>query len=162
MSTHDPDNPGTIPPRPPRSVGRRIGIALFWFSTAYVVGGAALSILPALYWPAHAPRAPSPAVLECARGIDLLERELSSHAATTFEDARAGLQSAAWLARWDRRYATLGTDCGPLEHARRDLGALRSEIGVQLAEHGHSTRAVRERVRRSVDAFLTADAPGKT
>lgn len=161
MSTHDAETSGGTPPRPPRSAGRRVGIALFWLSAAYVVGGAALSILPALYWPAHAPRMPSPGVIECARGIDTLERELSAHAAGAYEDVRAGVH-AAWLARWDRRYAALGSDCGPLEPARLDLGTLRTDLGAQLAEHERSSRPARERVRRAVDAFLTADAPGKT
>jgi hypothetical protein len=161
VATHEADTSGGAPPRASRSVGRRIGIALFWLSAAYVVGGAALSILPALYWPAHTPDAPSPGVLECARGIDALERALATHAADAYETTHTRSHSA-WLAAWDRRYAALGTDCGPLEHARHDLAALRADIGAHLDEHERSTRPVRERVRRAVDAFLTAGAPGKT
>jgi len=38
------------------SLGRRIGVAIFWLMAVYVVGAAARSIIPALFWPEHAPR----------------------------------------------------------------------------------------------------------
>lgn len=141
------------------SLGRRVGIALFWLLALYVIGGAALSILPALYWPEHAPRPPRS--LACARDLDVLERELAAHAAGAFGHARLATRKA-WLSQWDRRYSALGSDCGPLEGARRDLGALRVSLGAWLDEHERGSERIRARFRRAVDAFLPIEPAEKS
>lgn len=57
-------------------VGRRVGVALFWLLAAYVVGGAALSIIPSLYG-AETTSARRARVDVCAREIRELERTLA-------------------------------------------------------------------------------------
>lgn len=66
------DDPGADLAR----AGRRVGVALFWLLAAYVVGGAALSIIPSLYG-AGRPSAPRTPPGVCARRIDALERDLA-------------------------------------------------------------------------------------
>lgn len=141
-------------------LGRRLGVSVFWVLALFVVGGAARSILPALYWPAHAPEPRHPGALACAREIDELERELTSRTASGI-DPELPAAPRAWLARWDARYLALGPDCGPLEDARRDLGVLRARLGALLVEHARESGPARERVRRAVDAFVTNETPGE-
>ena len=144
----DPARGGRDLPR----LGRRMGVALFWVMAAYVVCGSALSIISSLYWPDSAPRPPGGDIENCARNITTLRGELHDWAARSLRGADASTRQAG-LDRWDRRFQVVGSRCGDLDGARRDLGELRSGLESLLDEYERERGPTRERIRRALDAY---------
>jgi hypothetical protein len=137
-------------------IGRKLGIALFWLMLCYVIGMAAVSIIPALYWPELAPRPAGLRVEECARRIDALQHELLARATEAVRAAEVhGLQR--WLVSWDKRALALSGGCGPLEGAHRDLLRLRSGVSSLLAAYRTDPMPVQQRLRRLLKALRDLD-----
>jgi hypothetical protein len=131
-------------------LGRRVGITLFWLMLCYLVAMSSFSILPALFWPAHAPHPPALPTERCASEIDTLDRELLRNAALHLR-GKQRVQLATWLAAWDQRYMALDGGCGVLEPARRDLGALRSGIESLLQNYELGPGKARQRIRHALE-----------
>ena len=133
-------------------MGRRVGIALFWMMLCYVIGMSSFSILPALFWPDHAPRPPAVATDRCAEEIAALDRELLNNTEATLRGERL-LPLQAWLRDWDGRYAALSTDCGALEPARKDLFKLRTGIESLIQSYERGPGKARQRIRHALEAL---------
>ena len=141
-------------------IGRKLGIALFWLMLCYVIGMAAVSIIPALYWPELAPRPASLQVEECARRIDALQHELLARTTRAVHAADVhGLQR--WLVAWDKRALALSGGCGPLEGAHRDLLRLRRGVSSLLAAYRSDPMPVQQRLRRLLKGLKGLDHSGE-
>jgi len=138
-------------------LGRRIGIALFWLLTCYVIGMSTRSIVPALFWPHLAPLARAPEAAECARELRKLDEQLLQKAGESL--ARGELADfQAWLLRWDKRFATLTGGCGSLARPRRDLLALRSGLGSLFDDFRRGPLKAHERLKSALDPLIRAAA----
>lgn len=138
--------------RPPRPLGRRLGVALFWLMAAYVVGAASLSVIPTLYWPKHAPLPRAAAVTRCADQIGDLERSLLQRAGDYLK--RPDRQDlAGWLSQWDRQLLALAGGCGPLDDARHDLQRLRNDVERMLRSYDREQAPIRDRIERLLSSY---------
>jgi hypothetical protein len=136
-------------------LGRRIGIALFWLLTCYVIGMSTRSIVPALFWPNLAPLVRTPEAAECARELQELDDQLLRKAGESL--ARGDMANfQRWLPRWDKRFATLTGGCGALARPRQDLLALRSGLGSLLQAFQIGPLKAHERLKSALDPLLRA------
>lgn len=136
----------------PARIGRRIGIALFWFLAVYVTGASARSVLSELYdWPSP----PSLAFDEarCADQIAQLQRELLKQAGEELQARRDPQRLRGWLTEWDKRFLVLRGQCGSLEDARENLAALRHNLERMLHAHNRDNLLLIERIDRALERF---------
>jgi hypothetical protein len=143
------DSKGSLPAE---KLGRRLGIALFWLMLVYVISMSAVSIIPALYFPAIAPTPPETAVKLCALRIDELERDLLARTTAVLKRGDAGGLDR-WLATWDKRLAELAGGCGALESARQDLLKLRAGIGSLLSSYRSGPLRIQQRLDRALEPW---------
>jgi hypothetical protein len=117
---------------------------------------AAFSIIPSLFFPAHAPLAPSTETGACAGELASLERDLTAYTAAHLE-LPASRPLGAWLSDWDHRYAGLPSRCGALEATRDSLGRLREQLETMLRRYDAEQAPERRKVRRALDAIRPPD-----
>jgi len=138
-------------------IGRRLGVVLFWVTCSYLIGMSARSIIPALYFPAAAPRPSSAVAQRCAAELDTLQHQLSEAATSSMRRGRISTWDAK-LAAWDARFGALDEDCGPYEPARQDLRVLRSELDALVQDYGRGALKTQQRLRSALAAFASPDA----
>lgn len=136
----------------PARIGRRIGIALFWFLAVFVTGASARSVLSELYeWPSP----PSLALDEarCADEIASLKKTLLERAGEELQARRDPQRLHGWLSAWDKRFLVLRGQCGSLEDARVNLAALRHNLERMLHAHARDDLLLIERIDRALERF---------
>lgn len=143
--------------------GRILGIALFWLLLCYVIGMSSRSIIPAVFWPGHAPVGDPLAAMRCAEQVDALERQLLRHASAAIDSGDLA-EARRRLGAWDKRSLALAAGCGPLERSREDLLELRAGIGSLLDAYESGPLQAHQRIRRALHssnpANLSEPQPG--
>jgi hypothetical protein len=133
-------------------IGRKLGIGLFWLAAVYMVGMSTASIVPALYFPAAAPKPRAHAAAQCAERMRVLERDLLAKVADVLQRGDVnGLER--WLLAWDQRSLELAGGCGSLEPARKDLLQLRADLGTLLASYRSGPFRAQQRLQRALEAW---------
>jgi hypothetical protein len=133
-------------------IGRKLGIGLFWLAAIYMVGMSTASIVPALYFPAAAPKPKPHAAGQCAERMRVLERDLLAKVADVLQRGEVnGLER--WLLAWDQRSLELAGGCGPLEPARQDLLQLRADLGTLLASYRSGPLRAQQRLQRALELW---------
>jgi hypothetical protein len=136
-------------------LGRRIGIALFWLLSCFVIGMSTRSIVPALFWPHLAPLAQTPGAAECARALRDLDDQLLRQAGELLAQGDVAAFQR-WLIGWDKRFAALTGGCDSLAGPRRDLLALRSGLGSLFEDLRSGPLQAQERLKSALDPLLRA------
>jgi len=144
----------TPPPKRKRSVGARVGLAVYWALIAFVIGFGVRSITVQVFWP-HSD-APPPA-RTCGAGIGELASELRARAADTAAEVRQPTRDDRFFGTWDMRYRALGPLCqgGTARGAYGTLARYRYSLEQSLVRH----RREGSELSRDLDARLAALRP---
>jgi len=157
VSTHAPTDQPNHQARDAARIGRHLGVVLFWVLCCFVIGMSSRSIIPALYFPASAPLPDAKTVRACATELAALQHELSQAAAACVRSGRVEGWNAQ-LDAWDARFLALDGGCGPLEPARGDLRALRTQLGALVQDFGNGALKAQKRLQRALSALSGANA----
>lgn len=150
-------SPGAVPsaPLPPRSMGRRVGIIVYWVFITFVIGSGVRSITTQVFWP-RADAAPPAAT--CGAGIRALASELRTFAADrAARPSEAPPNDRAFFGAWDARQHALESLCEG-EAARSayvSLARYRFSLEQSLVRHLREETVL----SRDLDARLAALRP---
>jgi hypothetical protein len=105
--------PAQRPPSRAALIGRRIASAIYWIVAIYVIGAGFASVIPQVFWPAHAHGIAPEARVDCAAGMLDLRTDLLRDAADRTRHLGAEPRGP-FLEGWDERYRALEAPCGDL------------------------------------------------
>ena len=142
------------PPQRKRSIGARVGLAVYWALIAFVIGFGVRSITLQVFWP-HAD-APPPAQT-CRAGIGELASELRARGGAAAAEIRQPTRDDRFFSTWETRYRALGPLCQG-DTARDAYGTLaryRYSLEQSLVRHQREG----SELSRDLDARLAALRP---
>jgi hypothetical protein len=132
-------------------IGRRIGIALFWFMAVFVIFASARSVISELYFGGD--RDATPDEMHCAVALNELHNTLLERASQELRLPKDATRTSRWLQQWDQNYAATSGKCGSLSDTRQTLLALRERIEALLHDYAREQRPLSERIRRALQRF---------
>jgi len=136
----------TPSPKRKRSIGARVGLAVYWALIAFVIGFGVRSITVQVFWP-HSDSPPPGRT--CGEGIGVLATELRAQAAARAAHAArtddTNMPDDEFFGNWDARFRALSPLC------RGDVA--RDAYGV-LARYRYSLEQSLVRNRRGESALL--------
>lgn len=117
----------------------------------FVIGGASLSVVPQVYFPAYAP-GPHTVRPDCtAKHLELVD-DLLDHAGRSIS-SRDTAQTDAWLSGWDARFSAIARSCPQLRQTREDMARLRNSVGELIDTHNNEHLPLQAKIQSLLDAM---------
>jgi hypothetical protein len=140
-------------------IGRRIGIAAFWFMAVFVTTASARSVILELY---GSPESVGPGDDgRCKVELRKLHEDLLDRAASPLRsaDAESGFQT--WLRDWDRRFASTQAVCAGLRSTRETLQTLRKKLDAKRRDDARELLPLTERIERALSRAVPRSTPSR-
>lgn len=141
-------------PRPKRTLGRKIALAVYWALAVFLVAVGYLSVVPQVFWPKYPASAARAMPEDCHQGVRLLRDELSARSADFAR--RGGIDGEdaidRWLRSWDDRHHAMSPRCrGAEREAWREAARLRHRIDATLRRNHRDHAALTAALARELD-----------
>jgi hypothetical protein len=130
-------------------IGRRIGIAAFWFMAVFVTTASSRSVILELFFTPDSSGAPADDA-QCKDQLRTLHTELLLHVGVMphTEDDEAEFRS--WIREWDARFAVTRDVCAGLSGTRETLQTLRKKLDAKRRDDARELLPLTERIERAL------------
>jgi hypothetical protein len=138
-------------------IGRRIGVAAFWFMAVFVTTASTRSVLLELFG--------SPGSFEgaddarCKTELRGLHSELLLQVGTMPHTEADETQFRAWLREWDGRFAVTRDVCAGLQGTRETLQTLRKKLDAKRRDDARELLPLTERIERALSRLEPRPTP---
>jgi len=143
-------------------IGRRIGVAAFWFMALFVTTASTRSVVLELFGSPETSITGAPADdARCKGELRVLHSELLLHVGAMPHTEADETQFRAWLREWDGRFAVTRDVCAGLLGTRETLMTLRKKLDARRRDDARELLPLTERIERALSRVVLRSTPSR-